>query len=97
MTTPYNSFGEVPTDVSQIPDDAEVHQSGRKWKWYTDGTGTSGRWVLFSDSEVGGMNFEAEMPVQRQITTDGDPNSDDVTVTVTHYFDMAELDLLDTP
>jgi hypothetical protein len=43
------------------------------------------------------MNFEAEMPVQREITTDGDPNSDEVSVTVTHYFDMAELDLLDTP
>ena len=92
--TQYNSFSEVPTDVSQIPDDAEVWQSGRKWKWYTDGTGISGRWVLFSDSSVGDLNFEAESPVQREISTDGDPNSDEVSVTVTHFFDMAELEVL---
>ena len=78
--TIYNSFDEVPNPDDLDPSQDEVHTGGRKWKW--DGT----KWTLYAEGTVGGINFEAEIPIYRDLQP---VNDDDVNVT--HYFDMKDL------
>lgn len=81
--TIYDSFDDLPT-VDQIQTEDEVHYSGRTWKW--DGT----KWTLYSESSVGDIKFNSEIPIEHTITTS---NGEDIDVT--HFFDLAKLDILD--
>jgi len=76
----YDSFDDVPSP-DQIPAESEVHAGGRKWKWDGD------KWTLFSEGSVGGIQFEAEMPIYRNVN----PIADSTDVNVTHFFDMNDL------
>ena len=81
--TIYNSFDEVPA-VDEIPAESEVHYSSRTWKW--DGQ----KWTLYSESTIGDIKFNTEVPIEHTITTtDGDD------ISVSHFFDLAELTPLD--
>ena len=84
--TIYENFEEVPPS-DQIPDEAEVHLTdhNRTWKW--DGS----KWTLYSDdSTIGGIKFNTEVPIEHTITTtDGDD------ISVSHFFDLADLTPLD--
>ena len=75
----YDSFDDVPSP-DQLNEEDEVHAGGRKWKW--DGT----KWTLFSEGTVGGINFEAEKPIYRDLQPANDND-----INVTHFFDMNDL------
>ena len=81
--TIYDNFEEVPSS-DQIPAEAEVHYSSRTWKW--DGS----KWTLYSESTIGDIKFNTEIPIEHTITTtDGDD------ISVSHFFDLADLTPLD--
>ena len=48
-------------------------------KWST-------KWTLFSEGTVGGINFEAEKPIYRDLQPANDND-----INVTHFFDMNDL------
>ncbi len=81
--TIYENFDEVPT-VDEIPAEAQVHYSSRTWKW--DGL----KWTLFSESTIGDIKFNTEIPIEHTITT-----SDGEDISVSHFFDLADLTPLD--
>ena len=83
--TIYNSFDELPS-VDQIQIEDEVHYSSRTWKW--DGQ----KWTLYSESTVGDIKFNSEIPIEHTVTT-----TDGEDITVSHFFDLADLDPLQAP